>query len=129
MRFIFSWTVHPKNGKCHQLFAIIKFQTHKILGNLWNEDIFNDTWSLCMMSRFNLDAHTWYPLIFLNNTLFNLALWFKLYFSFRESYDLILIWSIDINQNVQLIPYLTIVQRVVRFQYIWEILFILVATI
>ncbi len=24
-------------------------------------------------------------------TLFNLALWFKLYFSFRESYDLILI--------------------------------------
>ncbi len=61
---------------------------------------------------------------FLNNTLFNLALWFKLYFSFRESYDLILIWSIDINQNVQLIPYLTIIQRVVRFQYIWEILFI-----
>ncbi len=35
-------------------------------------------------------------------TLFNLALWFKLYFSFRESYDLILIWSIDSNQNVQL---------------------------
>ncbi len=62
-------------------------------------------------------------------TLFNLALLFKLYFSFRESYDLILIWSIGINQNVQLIPYLTIVQRVVRFQYIWEILFILVATI
>ncbi len=61
--------------------------------------------------------------------LFNLALWFKLYFSFRESYDLILIWSIVINQNVQLIPYLTIVQRLVRFQYIWEILFILVATI
>ncbi len=28
---------------------------------------------------------------FINNTLFNLALWFKLYFSFRESYDLILI--------------------------------------
>ncbi len=66
---------------------------------------------------------------FIPFTLFNLALWFKLYFSFRESYDLILIWSIDINQNVQLIPYLTIVQRVVRFQYIWEILFILVATI
>ncbi len=30
-------------------------------------------------------------MIFINNTLFNLALWFKLYFSFRESYDLILI--------------------------------------
>ncbi len=43
--------------------------------------------------------------------------------------DLVSIWSIDINQNFQLIPYLTIVQRVVRFQYIWEILFILVATI
>ncbi len=68
-------------------------------------------------------------MIFINNTLFNLAPWFKLYFSFRESYDLILIWSIDINQIVQLIPYRTIVQRVVRFQYIWEILFILVATI
>ncbi len=30
-------------------------------------------------------------IIFINDTLFNLALWFKLYFSFRESYDLILI--------------------------------------
>ncbi len=38
-------------------------------------------------------------------TLFNLALLFKLYFSFRESYDLILIGSIGINQNVQLIPF------------------------
>ncbi len=35
----------------------------------------------------------------------------------------------DINQNVQLKPYLTIVQQVVKFQYIWEILFIFVATI
>ncbi len=34
---------------------------------------------------------TWLCNDFINNTLFNLALWFKLYFSFRESYDLILI--------------------------------------
>ncbi len=40
-----------------------------------------------------------------------------------------LIWSIDINQNIQLIPYLTIVQRVVKFQYIWEILFIVLLLI
>ncbi len=44
-------------------------------------------------------------------TLFNLALLFKLYFSFRESY-LVLIKTSNLY-------HLTIVQRVVRFQYIW----------
>ncbi len=44
------------------------------------------------------EGHTFMRLRYCNdfipftfNTLFNLALWFKLYFSFRESYDLILI--------------------------------------
>ncbi len=53
-------------------------------------------------------------------TLFNLALLFKLYFSFREAYDFLLIWSMGINQIIQLIPYLTLSSsEFVRFQYIW----------